>query len=282
MSLSLQSPTDSGSSIGVQNEIHAGNGVDSPGLVSISTSQMKDTRWRRARIKLIRAADELAKDLQQGGFRYRAAFITLTYPVSEQSIEGNLQWDPKHVTVYIDAVSKWLKRRGIVPRYLWKLELTNCCVVHYHVIWFLPRGVTLPKPDKQGHWKHGLSRAEWGRRPVGYLAKYCSKTERNGWAVPKGARLFGIGGLTKLQREKISWYVAPMWLQDLVPEGTPVKKHSDGWWENLNNGWGYQTPWIYRGIGVEGLVIEWVGFHQENIYIPDGRACPPWHAQSTN
>ena len=58
--------------------------------------------------------------------------------------------------------------------YVWVLELTKRGRPHYHVLFWLPKGVSMPKADKQGWWKHGMTRSG-GHSPVGYLCKYTSK-----------------------------------------------------------------------------------------------------------
>ena len=64
---------------------------------------------------------------------------------------------------------------------------------------WLPKGVSMPKADKQGWWKHGMTRSEWAHSPVGYLCKYTSKgIDFDSWGkLPRGGRLFGHGGYTQ-------------------------------------------------------------------------------------
>jgi len=262
-------------------EIRSDIATDSPGLVCLSTSQTKSNRWRRGRIKILAAAGMLQSDLQKGGHRYRAAFITLTYPfdlgaISWEKYKGK-GWEPKDITGYVEAVKKWLERRNVQPRYVWKLELTQRGVAHYHIIWFLPRGVTLPKPDKQGHWKKGLSRCEWARKPVGYLAKYCSKTAVG--ILPDGARLCGAGGLSPKQRTHLAWHTSPEWVKEFVPASHGVHKRRGGWWEDDETGWGYLTPWVVEGFGPEGLVLRYLGFTHDSVYIPAAGVEIPWAAK---
>jgi len=91
----------------------------------------------------ITAARLITERLQADGFRYRAVFQVLTYADADG-------WNPKDITRYLYTVKAWMARRGIQARYVWTAELQQRGAVHYNVIWWLPRGVTLPKPDKQG------------------------------------------------------------------------------------------------------------------------------------
>ena len=65
--------------------------------------------------------------------------------------------------------------KGIFIHYVWVLELTKRGRPHYHVLFWLPRGISMPKADKQGWWRHGMTNTVPARSPVGYLCKYTSK-----------------------------------------------------------------------------------------------------------
>lgn len=150
------------------------------------------------------AGDQITSGLQDKGFRYRAAMITLTY----REIAG---WQGRHINEFVKHVRQWLARRGHEFRYVWVAELQSRGAVHYHLVTWLPRGVTLPKPDKQGWWTHGSSRIEWARRPVGYLTKYASKGDLG--EMPRGLRLHGRGGLDQSQRRVVSWWLLPRYVR---------------------------------------------------------------------
>jgi hypothetical protein len=148
--------------------------------------------------KAVRLAASLhEEELQTGSLRYQAAMVTLTYAPGPGQ-----KWERLHITKFLKSVRMYLSRLGIRFRYVWVAELQKRGAVHYHVMLWLPRGVTLPKPDKRGWWPYGSTKIEWAHCPVGYLVKYASKGEENG-QFPKGARLHGHGGLTlegRLQR----------------------------------------------------------------------------------
>lgn len=248
-----------------------GGGAATTGLVSIGTS---DTvcmeaghvrRLRRMRKGVLASARLLQEGFQQGGFRYRCAMVTLTY-------RPGVEWSANHVADYLKRVREWARRgskrrKSFALHYVWVLELTQAGVPHYHVLFWLPRGVTLPKSDKRGWWPHGLTRSEWARSPVGYLVKYASKGAF--WAeaqdLPVGARLWGSGGLTRAQLLTRAWYMAPRWLRDLVPVGDGVRRDRGGWWRNASSGWGYRSPWV---VDVSRGVLRWVGWKPADIDIP--------------
>ena len=69
-------------------------------------------------------------------------------------------WHPRHISELLQRVRVWLRRRGERLRYVWVGELQQRGALHYHVLCWLPRGLTLPKPDKQGWWTHGSTRIE--------------------------------------------------------------------------------------------------------------------------
>ena len=94
--------------------------------------------------------------------------VTLTY-------RDDVDWSPRQVSNYLKCVREWARRKGIFIHYVWVLELTKRGRPHYHVLFWLPKGVSMPKADKQGWWKHGMTRSEWAYSPVGYLCKYTSK-----------------------------------------------------------------------------------------------------------
>lgn len=170
----------------------------SPGSVTVFRH---DGRLRRMRGSVQSAAQLLQEEAQAHGHRCKAAMLTLTY-------RPEVDWSPRHVTGLLKNVREWHKRRGHVCRYAWVLELTEAGRPHYHVLFWLPRGLTLPKPDKQGWWPHGMTRIEWARSPVGYLVKYASKGI-DGDELPKGARLSGCGGLSGAARAVRSWRLCP-------------------------------------------------------------------------
>lgn len=183
------------------------DGEPGAGLVSLETKRIKEAackripegfsvsefaklgRERRVR-RVRRAVSAKASSVRSavpGGFRWKGAFVTLTY----RDLDG---WRPDHVRLYCHAVRQYARRHGVVLRYVWVAELQARGAVHYHcVFWWSSRfaDFRLPKPDSGGFWSHGSSNIR-ALRSVGemYLAKYVSKGDDG--AFPKGLRLYGM------------------------------------------------------------------------------------------
>lgn len=150
---------------------------------------------------------------------YRVAMVTLTY-------RPDVGWSPKHVTELLQHYRMYFKRRKLVLHYVWGVELQGNGKPHYHVIMWLPKGITPPLPDKQGWWPHGMSNAKFVYSAAGYVAKYASKAEgQSGHHLPKRARLWGHGGLKLFERAPIAYAVAPRWLKHVIhPDSHPRRK----------------------------------------------------------
>jgi len=133
--------------------------------------------------------------------------------------------------------------------------------IHYHVVVWLPKGLTLPKPDKQGWWRHGMTNIEWARRAVGYVAKYASKGQDiRGDQLPAGARIHGCGGHEVEERQERSWWALPGWLRELWGMEHSAKRCSGGWVSRLT-GEVVRSPWrlVWHSAGYERMRFEWVG-----------------------
>lgn len=190
--------------------------VSAPGLVSFHTSGTAEgtveidpflTRLRRLRRSVMTAARMHEFGLLHQ--RFKTAMLTLIY----REVDG---WHKRHISDLLQRVRVWMRRRGHRLRYVWVGELQQRGALHYHVVLWLPRGLTLPKPDKQGWWPHGSTRIEWARKPVGYLAKYASKLDSKvGAGFPPGARLHGRGGLDDFGRAVASWFNLPQWAREV-------------------------------------------------------------------
>jgi hypothetical protein len=202
---------------------------------------MRLSRLKRGTITAARLHQEA---VQKGGFRGRWAMLTLTYA----EIEG---WKPRHLPELLDQVRKWLARRGHGMAYVWVAELQKRGAMHYHVLLWLPKGLTIPKPDKQGWWRHGLTRVEWARNAVGYMAKYASKGDGPA-KFPKGARIHGCGGLRGEQRQEASYWRRPAWLREVTSIQDQVRRRVGGGWLDVETGELHESPWrvFFEGGGV--------------------------------
>ncbi len=187
-----------------------------PGLVTFKTSDTPDPNTIEidqvaCRLKRMRRSVTVAArlfGLEISPRQFKPAMLTLTY----RDVEG---FKPLHVSDLIKRIRNWLARHGHKTRYVWVAELQKRGALHYHVLLWLPRGLCLPKPDKQGWWPHGSTRIEWARNAVGYLCKYVSKFD--GMAqLPKGARLHGAGGFDSDSKQIRRWFNLPSWLQSLA------------------------------------------------------------------
>ena len=190
-------------------------------------------RFKRMARGVKSTARIVTENLCEEGFRYRAAMVMLSYAKVED-------WQANHIREFIKRMREWARRRDIHVPYVWVMELQERGAVHYHIIIWLPRGYTIPMPDKQGWWKHGLTSVQWARRPVGYLAKYASKLRSKcgeSIQLPYGARLWGSGGLTLAQKIQRGFYLAPQWLQNFSSPGVTGN---------------YAASFICRIEGVEG------------------------------
>lgn len=229
------------------------------GLVGLVTSRTRETRYsslsvattlrainrerrfRRMRRVVIAAADAARDACTRGGFRYWPVFVTLTYGKRTEEGTEDVQWSTRDVSAYVERVRKWLQRRGVSVRYQWALELQpRSGRPHYHLVFWLPHGLKLPKPDTSGHWAKGDSNIKLATRPVGYLVKYVSKS--NGIseagqeiALPRGARLFGTGSPdadVKLATHRAG---LPMWLDKVATAGERCRRvPRQGWTEKVS------------------------------------------------
>lgn len=172
-----------------------------PTLISFDRLSVHDRRIARMR----RAVWGSAHWLQRGArSKARCWFVTLTY-------RPGREWASWHVSGYIEALRKWCKKREATFRYVWVAELQGRGAMHYHVAVWLPSGLSLPLPDKSRMWDHGMSNRAIAIAPIGYLMKYVSKGDTPMHHFPKGARIYGTGGLCADGRATRQWLNLPEW-----------------------------------------------------------------------
>lgn len=181
-----------------------------------------DLRYKRLRRNIGVAAKLHEISLPIGKKNHNVVMVTLTYRVDS--------WQPFHISRYTDAVRKWMHRRtGEKLKYLWVAEMQKRGVIHYHVLFWMPRGVTMPKADKQGWWPHGSSRTEKAVAPVKYAMKYASKLDSKE-GFPYGARTYGVGGLVEADRGARRWFNFPAFIKARASV-------ADRWDRSLGGGW---------------------------------------------
>lgn len=249
------------------------------GLVSLGTSgtekgentiTLGKYRAPRKRRSIVSGADLITSGLQKGGYRYTAWFQTLTYRPGACPIAGD-------IITYMDCVSSWAKRRGYRLGYVWSLEYGSINGrPHYHVILWLPKGATPPKPDKQRWWQKGDTNSKRTTNPVHYAAKY---TAKEGSACSsdydtKGLRQWGIGGMSAAQRMRWRIHNAPSWVRDkwraFGGDDCQVRKLQYGWWRVGQ--WEFRSPWQFLGMTPLGEVrLMWRGWSVRDFEVsPSG------------
>lgn len=160
------------------------------------------------------------------GWRYSPRMITFTY-------RDGVEWKPEHLTRTIEAMQAWAKRLiGFTLPYLWVMELTKKGRPHYHLIVWAPCRFQVPKPDKRGWWRHGMTKCERVRNAVGYVAKYASKFASKDAEFPRGARIHGAGGLLKSERRELAWWKLPKDLRQGEPGSCVWRRAPGGGWYN--------------------------------------------------
>jgi len=174
--------------------------------------------------------------ISEDGFRpSKPWFVTMTYADPNG-------WRSNHVGLAVKAFRNWCKARGYPCRYTWvaeiqpkRLETTGHAVVHYHLLAWLPVGVSMPHWDKPtrtpsgrhsvAFWPHGMTNTEIAKSGVGYLMKYLSKLGEL-TRFPKGLRLYGIGGLNEQGRAVRRWYNLPGWAKAFYGVGDLTRQGS--------------------------------------------------------
>lgn len=192
-------------------------------LSTISPEAQRAKRLRRMKQNVITSARLSVQEAEQGGFRGRWAMLTLTY-------REDVRWVACQVRELLTSLRNYASRCGFKARYVWVLELTQRGRPHYHVLVWLPKGRSLPKPDKQGWWKHGFTKIEWARNAIGYLAKYASKgDDYDLHKLPSGARMSGNGGLGLDSRIELRWWKLPLWVREVWTTITDVARIKGGY-----------------------------------------------------
>jgi hypothetical protein len=170
--------------------------------------------------------------------RWKVAMLTLTY-------RPGVDWAPGQISGLVRHIRQYLNRRGIEMRQVWVQEFTKRGRPHYHLLLWLPLGITLPKPDKRGWWPCGMTKIEWARNAVGYIAKYASKGDSLVQPA-KGARMHGNGGLTGVALLEQRWWKLPGWLRPEVAPADAVRRSvpgCGGGYVNPGTGEIFKSPW---------------------------------------
>lgn len=226
------------------------------GLVSVSTSGFAALptamRWTEQCISIDRAQARVTRLRKGVGVGSKAllnlgegpaennVMVTLTYDLTKCSdVIGQGYWKPRHVSDYIREVRAWFAKRcpGQRLRYVWVAELQKRGVLHYHAVFFLPAGVSMPRADKRGWWPHGMTNTLKATAPVAYLMKYASKVEsKTIGGFPRGARIYGIGGLDAPGAAFKRWVLWPAYVQGNASVNDRFKPAAGGGYLNDSTG----------------------------------------------
>lgn len=212
----------------------------------------KVLRIKRLRRTIRNAANAHTKELQDAGVKYTAHFLTLTYA-------PGVDWSPRHISALIKSYRQYFADKDIKLRYVWVGEIQERRVsntgehgVHYHVVFWLPKGIAVPKSDKRGWWPHGMTNTQKARNPTAYIMKYATKGTK--CKFPKGFRTHGSGGLSKDSRLSVAWWNIPKYVRDTLGDFSAriCRASGGGWVSRLTGEW---IPSLYKIISFSPLII---------------------------
>lgn len=195
-------------------------------------------RTRSARKKLLRVIKEQHRIAKASNLR--AVALTLTY-------RDSAMFSSKHISRFLDCLRQMLKRAGHRLPYAWVLERAQ--QLHYHLILWLPRGLTLPPARLEKWWPWGSTWIE-GCRSVKAWSRYMAKFECSPATLPKSARLYGYGGLDDAGRLSVTRAALPRWLLALLPANAAARRTPGGGWVDTLTGEIYRSPYIWTPWGV--------------------------------
>jgi hypothetical protein len=190
------------------------------------------TRLKRLRCSVLTAARLHVQQKE----KWKVAMVTLTYaPVHD--------WAPNQISACVRHIRQYLGRKGIEMRFVWVQEFTKRGRPHYHLLLWLPLGITLPKPDKRGWWPFGMTKIEWARNAIGYIAKYASKGDS--LSLPaKGARMHGNGGVTGDALLEQRWWKLPLWAREIATPADRCTRRKGGGLLMPETGELLVSPWM--------------------------------------
>jgi len=223
--------------IGRASAVDAAERAARSGLVSVPTTQ---TRGLASEIVLAELADARSARMRDAGafaidtearrysgLRMAVGFAARAHAVSEKGHRSdvpfmvtltyagtNADWRPNHLRDSLTTFRQWCKREGFACRYVWVAELQKRGVIHYHIAAWLPKGRAMPKWDKRGWWKHGMTNVIRAKHATAYLMAYLKKGDlADRGSLPKGARNYGVGGLDHSLRRARRWLRLPAFVQ---------------------------------------------------------------------
>jgi hypothetical protein len=88
-----------------------------------------------------------------------------------------------------------------------------------------------------------MTRIEWAKNAVGYLAKYASKFTASVAAhLPAGFRTHGIGGHNDESKRELRWWKAPKSAQAVFGASADIRKALGGYYDKLTGEF-WSSPW---------------------------------------
>ena len=228
----------------------AAPGGEAAGLVSSKTNGTSESSLilvdrEKTRLKRLRCSVLTAARLHvQQKAKWRVAMYTLTYAPEHD-------WAPNQISDLIRHIRQWLKRRGVAMRHVWVQEFTKKGRPHYHLLVWLPFGLRVPFLDERGWWPYGMTKMEWAKCAVGYIAKYASKADSL-HRPARGARIHGNGGVTDEALLEQRWWRLPSWLRESVGPSDRVRRAAvgtGGGFVHPDTGEVYRSPWGVLFIG---------------------------------
>jgi len=221
--------------------------------MTLDPNHIRSLRLKKSLITGARLHDQEAK---AGSFRGAWYMLTTTYRNGSDAGPRDISEALKRVRGFFNRAVR-LRFRSYRPRfrYLWCGELTKAGVPHYHVLIWIPRGIFIPKLDRQGWWPHGHTQIQKARNAVGYLAKYASKFVPDMVAAfPKGFRTHAVGGLNEESKRELRWWKAPKTARDVLGAMADIRKALGGYVDKITGEF-WPSPW--KVITDKGRIIVW-------------------------
>jgi len=175
---------------------------------------------------------------------YVPHFVSLTY----REVDG---WRSDHIKDFLKRIRVYLHRKGLKLIYVWVAELQKRGALHYHLLIWLPPGVSLPKvgvgKNRRGWWTHGFADQRKIHTGVGYLMKYLSKDESK-HSFPKGVRIYGYGGVEPVVKQRVRFYRCSKSIRTEIQNSglTYVNvdiRRAPGGKVDILSGWFFQSDW---------------------------------------
>jgi hypothetical protein len=203
----------------------------------IETSDTTRKRKQRARKKITHVFKELRRIAAAAGLR--AVTLTLTYRDSADFAQRN-------ISNFFKSARQALKRIGFCLPYIWVLEPASR--LHYHALLWLPHSYRIDRARLVRWWPWGSHHIAHCRN-VGAWKKYITKMDSISF-LPKGANLFGYGGLDSVGKATVRRACLPRWLLAVLPASAHARRCVGGGWVDTTTGEVFVSPYIWTPRGI--------------------------------